>query len=55
MLELKDIYWNDLVGHVTDAQMIFLYRLLCIARGEAASLPGFDENAYVDKGRYGIG
>jgi hypothetical protein len=23
------------------------YRLLCIARGETASLPGFDENVYV--------
>ncbi len=38
---------KDVVGHFTDAERVFSYRLLCIARGEAAPLPGFDENAYV--------
>lgn len=37
---------REVIGHVTDAERIFAYRLLCIARGEAASLPGFDENGY---------
>ncbi len=37
---------RQMLGHVTDSQLIFLYRLICIARGEAAPLPGFDENAY---------
>lgn len=40
---------KQVVGHITDANTIFLYRLLCIARGESKSLPGFDENAYVEK------
>lgn len=38
---------KELVGHIIDSERIFCYRALCIARGEAASLPGFDENVYV--------
>ncbi len=34
------------VGHMIDSERIFAYRILCIARGENASLPGFDENSY---------
>ena len=32
--------------HVVDGERMFAYRALCIARGETASLPGFDENLY---------
>jgi hypothetical protein len=38
---------KQIIGHVTDAERVFAYRLLCIARGEAKPLPGFDENDYV--------
>lgn len=38
---------KQLVGHVTDGERVFAYRALAIARGEQASLPGFDENDYV--------
>jgi uncharacterized damage-inducible protein DinB len=38
---------KEVLGHLVDAERIFAYRLLCIARGEKASLPGFDEDAYV--------
>lgn len=38
---------REVVGHVTDADLIFLYRTVSIARGEAQALPGFDEDAYV--------
>lgn len=36
----------EMVQHMIDTERIFAYRALCIARGETASLPGFDENAY---------
>lgn len=32
--------------HISDAERIFSYRALCIARGETVSLPPFDENNY---------
>jgi hypothetical protein len=38
---------REVVGHVNDAERVFGYRMVCISRGERASLPGFDENAYV--------
>jgi hypothetical protein len=38
---------KEVVGHMTDTEQIMAYRLLCIARGETVSLPGFDENRYV--------
>jgi len=37
---------REVLGHVIDTERVFGYRALCIARGERASLPGFDENAY---------
>ena len=37
---------RELVGHVTDTERVFGYRALCVARGEGASLPGFEENDY---------
>lgn len=37
---------REVVGHVVDTERVMAYRALCVARGEAASLPGFDENAY---------
>lgn len=37
---------KDVIGHVVDDERIFAYRALCLARGEAQSLPGFDEKLY---------
>lgn len=37
----------ELVVHVIDAERIFAYRALRIARGDKTPLPGFDENEYV--------
>jgi hypothetical protein len=37
---------REVVGHVVDAERVFGYRALCIARGETVSLPSFDENLY---------
>jgi uncharacterized damage-inducible protein DinB len=38
---------KDVVGHLIDAERIFAYRALRIARGDQTPLAGFDENAYV--------
>ena len=43
---------KQVLGHITDCNLIFLYRLACIARGETQSLPGFDENAYMANSRF---
>jgi hypothetical protein len=43
---------KEIVGHLTDAERVFSYRAVCIARGETASLPGFDENAYVEQASF---
>jgi uncharacterized damage-inducible protein DinB len=44
---------KEVVGHVSDAERIFAYRLLRIARGDETPLPGFDENDYVPAGKFG--
>lgn len=38
---------KQVVGHMIDAERILAYRALCIARGEKADLPGFEEDDYV--------
>jgi uncharacterized damage-inducible protein DinB len=45
----EDGKWSvkEVLGHITDAERIFAYRALAIARGEQQPLPGFDEDDYV--------
>jgi DinB superfamily len=38
---------NEIVGHVTDAERIFAYRLLCIARGDQTPFPAFEQDDYL--------
>jgi hypothetical protein len=38
---------REVVGHVIDAERIFTYRALRVARGDTTPLPGFEENEYV--------
>jgi uncharacterized damage-inducible protein DinB len=37
---------KTLLGHMIDAERIFSYRALRLARGDKTALPGFEENAY---------
>lgn len=43
---------KQLLGHMVDSERIFAYRALAISRGEIQSLPGFDENEYMDQAGY---
>ena len=43
---------TEVVGHLSDAERIFAYRLLRIGRGDETPLPGFDENTYVPAGAF---
>jgi uncharacterized damage-inducible protein DinB len=38
---------KQVVGHITDAERVFAYRLMAIARGEKQPLPGFDQDEYM--------
>ena len=38
---------KEVIGHVTDAERIFAYRALRIARNDKTALAGFEENDYV--------
>jgi uncharacterized damage-inducible protein DinB len=42
---------KEVLGHLIDAERIFAYRALSFSR-EETSLPGFDENVYVQKATY---
>ncbi len=44
---------RQILGHLIDDERIFVYRALCVARGDTQPLPGFDENVYVDGGGFG--
>lgn len=44
---------KELVGHMIDTERIMAFRLLSIARGEKANLPGFDEDTYVRNANFG--
>ncbi len=37
---------KEVLGHMADAERVFAYRLLRIARGDQTPLAGFDENAW---------
>jgi len=44
---------REVILHILDAERVFAYRALCIARGEQQALPGFDENSYVTNSKAG--
>lgn len=43
---------KEVVGHLNDCERIFAYRALCIARGDQAQLPGFEQDDYVRAGGF---
>lgn len=43
---------RQMIGHLGDGERVFGLRAFCFARDNQTPLPGFDENAYVDRSRY---
>jgi len=43
---------KEVLGHITDAERIFAYRLLRIARGDQTPLPGFEQDDYIRNGNF---
>jgi len=44
---------KETLGHINDAERIFSYRMLRIARGDKAPLAGFEQDDYVKSGKFG--
>jgi uncharacterized damage-inducible protein DinB len=40
---------KEVIGHLADAERVFAYRALCVARDDQTPLPGFDEDSYAAK------
>lgn len=44
---------KEILGHIIDTERVFVYRALCVARGEQQSLPGFEQDDYVKASNFG--
>jgi hypothetical protein len=43
---------KEVLGHCIDTERIMTFRALCIGRGDKNSLPGFDQDPYVQQGQF---
>ena len=43
---------KEVLGHLIDSERVFCYRAVAIARGEKQSLPGFEQDDYVNGGNF---
>jgi uncharacterized damage-inducible protein DinB len=41
---------KELIQHIIDTERIFCYRALCFSRNDQTSLPGFDQDLFIDHG-----
>jgi uncharacterized damage-inducible protein DinB len=43
---------KEVLGHITDTERVFAYRLLRVVRGDTTPLPGFEQDSYVENGAF---
>lgn len=43
---------REVLGHIIDCERIMAYRALCVARGEKKSLPGFEQDDYMQNANF---
>src|SRR5215475_9171868 len=43
---------KEVIGHISDAERIFAYRLLRIARGDETPLASFEQDPYIETGNF---
>jgi hypothetical protein len=43
---------RQVLGHMTDGDRVFGHRAFCIARGDQAALPGYDEQEYMAQSNF---
>jgi uncharacterized damage-inducible protein DinB len=43
---------KEVLGHISDTERIFAYRLLRIARGDQTPLAGFEQDGYIQNGNF---
>lgn len=43
---------KEVIGHISDAERVFAYRMLRIARADATPLAGFDQQPYVEAAHF---
>ena len=43
---------KEVLGHLNDAERVFIYRALRIARGDETPLQGFDQNTFIPTGKF---
>ena len=43
---------KEVLGHISDTERIFAYRLLRIARGDQTPLAGFEQDGYIQTGNF---
>ena len=43
---------KEVLGHIIDLELVFLYRAICISRKESQDLPGFEQEDYIKNSNY---
>lgn len=43
---------KELLGHLTDGERMFMYRIFRISRGDTTPIEGFEQDGYIENGRF---